>query len=158
VAVTQVFLLERLDALYPAVQPHLGLDMVGGAVQRHLQQRRFVVGRRHAGHGPHLGVTDLALAKSRADRRQIGQGFRNPHPLAGGAHAHAALPVQPVRAGTDALARPAFFSIELADQLQQAEGAGIEVGGQLGDVVRQVVQPGHAWVIGGVTGLWAGVG
>jgi len=42
-------------------------------------------------------------------------------------------------AGQDALAVPALVFIELADEFEQPVGAGIEVGGQLGDFIGQAV-------------------
>jgi hypothetical protein len=52
-----------------------------------------------------------------------------------------------VGARTEAVA-PAFLNIELANQIQEAGGGGVEVGRQLGDLVAQPLERGDASVSG----------
>jgi len=61
--------------------------------------------------------------------------------LAGGARQQAGPPGQPGRAGAEA-AVPAAAGVELADELQQAGGGGVQVGGQLGDLVTEALERG----------------
>jgi len=46
-----------------------------------------------------------------------------------------------VRAGAKA-ATPALAGVELADEIEQARGGGVEVGGELGDLVAETVEVG----------------
>src|SRR6266404_5645452 len=60
-----------------------------------------------------------------------GRAGREPHP-----------PAQPGGAGDEA-AVPALAGVELADEVEQACGRGVEVRGQLGDLVAQLIQREH---------------
>jgi hypothetical protein len=59
--------------------------------------------------------------------------------LAGGTGSEPDAPRQPVRARAEAVA-PAAAGVELADQIEQARGSGIEVRRELGDLVAETVQ------------------
>ena len=66
---------------------------------REVQQRRFVVGRGHAGQRPHLGVRDGSALHRGADARQRRQRVGDAHLLPGRAQVDAGAPVQPMRTG-----------------------------------------------------------
>jgi len=59
--------------------------------------------------------------------------------LAAGTQLHADAIAQPVGAGTEAMI-PAAARVELTDELEQARGGGVEVGGQLGDLVAETIE------------------
>src|SRR5262245_17348859 len=63
--------------------------------------------------------------------------MRGAHLLARRADVDAALPVEPVRTGAGGAVRPAQSCIELSDELQEAMVRGVEVPGELGDLVRE---------------------
>src|SRR5439155_1677283 len=64
---------------------------------------------------------------------------RHPHVLAGRARGEPDAPRQPVRTRAEAVAPPAA-GVELANQIEQAGGGGVEVGGELGDLVAESIQ------------------
>ena len=66
----QVSLRQGFDALDHAVQAHLGFDMSSGAMMGDIEQHLFIAPGRYPGHGPYLGVTHFADAKSVQDFRQ----------------------------------------------------------------------------------------
>src|SRR5207247_3357461 len=68
-----------------------------------------------------------------------GEGPRHPRALAGGARGEPHAPRQPLRTRAQAVAPPAA-GVELADQIEQAAGGGVEVGRQLGDLVAKSIQ------------------
>src|SRR4030095_5298658 len=74
-----------------------------------------------------------------SEPRQRGQGPRHAHLLAGRAQIQADAPGEPLRAGAKTVV-PAAQDIELANQVQQASSRGIEMHGQLGDLVTQALQ------------------
>jgi len=84
----------------------------------YIEQYLFIPGGCHPSHGTHLGVTHFADSKGGQDLGQRRQSTRYPDLLTGGAHAHTAFPVQPVRTGIDAIAMPATFFIKHLDQFQ----------------------------------------
>jgi len=59
--------------------------------------------------------------------------------LAAGTQVHTDAIAQPVGTGTETMV-PAAARVELADQLEQTCGGGIEVGGQLGDLVAEAIE------------------
>ncbi len=59
--------------------------------------------------------------------------------LAGGARGEPDAPRQPVRTRAEAVAPPAA-GVELANQIEQAGGGGVEVRRQLGDLVAKSIQ------------------
>jgi hypothetical protein len=71
--------------------------------------------------------------------RQRGQGPRHADLLPGGAEVEADPPAQPVGAGAEPVT-PAAAGIELADEVEEARGGGLEMRRQLGDLIAQSVQ------------------
>ena len=86
-----------------------------------------------------LAYDSSPRASASASSGSVAQGARDADALAGGAEVEADAPAQPVGAGAEAVA-PAAAGVELADEVEQAGGGGVEVRGQLGDLVAQPVQ------------------
>ena len=59
--------------------------------------------------------------------------------LATGTQLHPDPPAEPLGTGTETVV-PAAARVELADQLEQSRGRGVEVGGQLGDLVTETIE------------------
>jgi hypothetical protein len=66
--------------------------------------------------------------------------------LAGRADGEADAPGEPGGAGAEAL--PAAASIELADEVEEAGGGGVEMGTELGDLVAEALELGDAIRVG----------
>jgi hypothetical protein len=135
----------RLPALGLPVQtspaPHDALDVSRGARSPDRQQPRLGRRRGHAGQGAHLGVGELSAGQRLGQARQRAERTRDTHPLAGGPEVEAHAPAEPGGARGEA-GVPAAARVELADEGEQAGGGGVEVRGQLGDLVTETVQVG----------------
>ena len=105
----------------------------------HRQQRRLGLRRRHPRQRPDLGVGQLPARQGRREPRQPAQRPGDPHALPGRAQVQSRAPAQPLGAGAGA-ALPAAAGVELAEQVQQPGGGGVEVGRELGDLVAETVQ------------------
>jgi len=125
--------------VYRPPAAHDPLDVSGRAGAPHREQARFRLRGGHAGEGADLGVRQLPAGKGLSEEWQRLEGARNPHPLTGGAQVESDSPTQPGGAGAEARV-PSPACVELADQGQEARGGGVEVGGQLGDLVAEPVQ------------------
>src|SRR5262249_28310833 len=106
---------------------------------------RLLVERRDPGHGANLGVADLTEAQGVVDQRQVAERAGHADLLAGGAQRDAAAPVQPVRAGQGALARPALLEVEAAQVGEKAMHGGVDGRGRGGDAVGERVEIVGAW-------------
>jgi hypothetical protein len=126
-------------AVHIAPAPHDALDMCGGASAAHPQQPRFRLRRGDAGQGADLGVRELPAGEGSREARQGVQGARHTNAFAGRARVEAHAPAQPGGAGAET-AVPAAAGVELPDQGEEASGGGLEVRGQLGDLVPEAVQ------------------
>ena len=126
--------------VHPPPRPRHLFDVHRRPGEREVEQRRFVLRRRHAGQRPHLRVGDLPALHRGADERQPGQGVGDAHLLAGGAGGETGAPAQPVGAGGEAARPPAALLVELADEDEQGAGGGLDAGGELGDPVAQPVE------------------
>ena len=76
------------------------LDVVGGAVQGNRQECGLGGCTGDPRQRPHLGIAQLATGHRGADQRQFFQRVRNANLLACRAEIDAALPVEPMRAGS----------------------------------------------------------
>ena len=109
----------------PTPRADEAFDVGGRAGLREVEQRGLVLRRGHAGQRPHLGVRDRAARHRGADGRQRGQRVRDPHLLTRCAQGNPGAPVQPVGTRSET-AVPAGASIELAQEHEQFERAGME--------------------------------
>src|SRR5262249_25099801 len=112
----------------------------------HAEQSRF--GRRggHACDGAHFRVRDLAAGERAGNERPRAERPGPANPLPRGAEIEPRAPAEPGRAGAET-GVPALPRVELADQIEQMRGRGVEVRGQLGDLVPEAVQFGEAGMI-----------
>ena len=87
---------------------------------------------------PSIATSRAVLSEATAlvvvDTRPV-EGAGDPDLLAGDARAHAAAPVQPLDAGTEAQGFPGFLAVEPFQQDEETVLAGVEVGGEFGDLV-----------------------
>ena len=118
---------------------HDPLDVRGRAAAPHPEQPRFGLRRGDAGQGPDLGVRQLPAGERLGQQRQRRQGARYADLLAGRTEVESDPPAQPVGAGAEPVA-PAAAGIELADEVEEARGGGLEMRRQLGDLIAQPVQ------------------
>jgi hypothetical protein len=89
------------------------------------EETRFGLGRRHPGQRAHLGIRELAARKRPGQSRQRGERACDADALARGAGVESHTPRQPVRARAKA-GVPPVSRVELADQIEQVGGGGIE--------------------------------
>ncbi len=132
-----------LPGLGPPVHPtpaaYDPLDVSGRPSSRHRQESRFGLGRGHAGDGADLGVRELPASQGLGQERQRLEGARDPNPFAGCAQIKPHPPAQPGGAGAKARV-PSPSRVELPDESEEARGGGVQVRGQLGDLVAEPVQ------------------
>jgi hypothetical protein len=121
-----------------APSAHQTLDVVRGSGVSYCQQPLFRIRSSDASHGPNLGVRDLSASKRCRQTRQNSKRARHPDALACGARIETDAPAEPRGARAEP-GIPAFASVELADEIQQARGGGFEVRRKLGDRVAQPV-------------------
>jgi len=112
------------------------LDVTRGAGPADGKQPLLGLRRGHTGERSHLGVGQLATCERVRPPRQRGKRARHPDMLTPGAQLHADAVTEPVGAGTETVI-PAATDVELADQLEQARGGGVEVSCELGDLVAE---------------------
>ena len=125
---------------------HDALDVLRRAGAADRQQALFRLGRGHAGQRPDLGVGELAARERRRQLRQLLQRACHADALARRAHVEAHTPGEPVGARAEAVV-PAVAGVELADEIEEARGGGLEVHGELRDLVAELVE--RAWRHGG---------
>jgi hypothetical protein len=115
------------------------LDMRGRARAAHRQEPGFGLRRGHAGDGADLGVRHLPLGQGLGQKRQRLESAGDPDPFTGRAQVEPHPPGEPGGAGAEARV-PAPAGVELQDHGEQARGGGVEVRGQLCDLVAELVQ------------------
>jgi len=118
---------------------HDPLDVVRRTGAPHRQQPLLRLRRRHTGQRADLGVRELAACERRGEPWQRCQGTRDSYPLPRCANVEPHPPAQPGGAGAES-GVPALSGVELADEIEEARGRGVEVRRQLGDLVAQSVQ------------------
>ena len=126
-------------AVHPAPAAHDALDVVRGAGAPDGQQPRLGLGRGHPRERPDLGVRELALRQCVRQKRQRPESARDPDPFTGGAHVEPDAPVQPVGARAESIV-PAALQIELADEIEQVAGRGLQVDRELGNLVAELIE------------------
>ena len=115
------------------------LDMGSRPGASHPQQSHFGLRRGHAGQGADLGIRELPAGQGLGQERQRPEGTRDPDAFPGRAQIQPHPPGEPGGAGAEARV-PSAAGVEGADQLEQARGGGVEMRGQLGDLVAETVQ------------------
>jgi len=103
------------------------------------EQARLGLRGGDTGECAHLGVRQLPAGKRLGQSGQRVQSARDAHVLPGGSGGHADPPGEPFRAGAEPGVPPPA-RVELADQAEQPRGGGVEVGGQLGDLIAEALQ------------------
>ena len=126
-------------AIHAAPAADDALDVLGGAGTPDGQQALFGLRRRHPCERADLGVRELAARERLGQPRQRGERARHAHLLSGRAQIETDTPGEPLGAGAKAVV-PAGAGVELADEIEQARGGGIEMPGELGDLVTQAVE------------------
>jgi hypothetical protein len=86
-----------------------------------------------------LGAGQLAPGEGLGEPRQRTERVGDADALAGRAEVEAHAPAEPLRTGAEAGVPPAA-GVELADEGEQARGGGVEMGGELGNLVAEPVQ------------------
>jgi len=127
------------DAVEPPPAANDPLDVVRRPVTADREQACLGLGRGDTGQRPDLRVRELTARERLRDPGQRRQRSRHANVLSCGARRQADAPRQPVRTRVEAVAPPAAL-VELADQLQQACGRGIEMSGKLGDLIAQPLE------------------
>jgi hypothetical protein len=122
------------------------LDVVCGARSGEREQLLFGLGRGGTGERAGFGIRDLTTREGGGDARQTAESARDTDPLTGGVEVGAGPPGEPVSARAASAVVPAIARIELADELEQAGARGIEVGGELGDLVAKALELDETWV------------
>jgi len=120
--------------------PGDAVELGSGGVAGQLDERGLGLRRGDANQRPDLGVGELPGGEGGPNLGQFGKPLRHTEVLAAGHQAHAAAPAQPVGARLRSLVAPAFTPVELGDQLQPAAHGGRQVGGQLTDLVLEVLK------------------
>jgi len=118
---------------------HDPLDVGRRARAPHRQEPSFGLRRGHAGQATDLGVGQLPAAQGLGGKWQCTQSAGHSDPLPGRAQVEPHAPGEPGGAGTETRV-PSPAGVELTNQIEQARGGRVEVGGQLGDLVTEPVQ------------------
>ena len=126
-------------AIYPSPASHDAFDMVRRAGASHRHQPLLGLRRGNAGQSSNLGVRELSTHQGLGQQWQRPKGARHPDAFAGRPQVEPHPPAQPGGAGAKS-GVPALSGVELADEIEEAGGRGVEVGRQLGDLVTQPVE------------------
>src|SRR5712664_932042 len=114
------------------------LDVLGGTGPAHCEQSLFSLRRRDAGQRPNFRVRELAARERLRQPWQGPQRARHADALASRAPIEAYTPREPRGARAEP-GVPAATRVEFADEIEQARGGRIEMGGQLGDLVAKPI-------------------
>ena len=125
--------------VHAAPASHDALDVRRGTGTPDRQEARLGLRGRDAGQGADLGVGQLPARQGLGQGRQCPEGARYPHSLPGGARIEPHAPRQPCGAGAEP-GVPATARVELPDEVEEAAGRRLEMGGELGDPVAQAIQ------------------
>mgnify|MGYP003694073261 CR=1 FL=1 len=113
-------------AVHAAPAAHDPLDVGGRAGAPHPEQPLLGLRRGDAGQGADLGVRQLSTRERLGQQRQRAQGARHADLLPGRAQVESHPPAQPGGAGAEA-GVPAAAGVELADEVEEAGGGGLEM-------------------------------
>jgi hypothetical protein len=126
-------------AVDAAPAPHDALDVLGGAGAADGQQPLLGGRGCDAGQLADLGVRELAPGERLSQMRQRAERAGHADVLAGCARREAHTPGQPGGARAEAVG-PAAAGIELADEIEEAGGARVEMSRELGDLVTEAIE------------------
>jgi hypothetical protein len=118
---------------------HDALDVLRRAGAADRQQALFRLWRGHTGQRAHLRIGELAARERLRQLRQLLQRTRHADALACGAHVEPHTPGEPVSARAEAVV-PAGAGVELADEIEEARGGGLQVNGELCDLVAELIE------------------
>src|SRR5262249_54802926 len=118
---------------------HDVLNVLRGSGAPHRKQALLGLGCGHPRESPYLGVRELTARQRPGQQRQSSERSRYADAFARGARVEPHSPCQPGGARAKAIA-PAFSSIELADEIEEVGGRGVEVNRKLGDLVAEAVE------------------
>src|SRR5256886_1516916 len=127
------------DAIHPAPAADDALDVLGGPGAADCEQALLGLGSGHTRQRPDFRVRQLATGKGLSQQRQCSQGPRDAHTFPRCAAVEPDAPGEPRGAGAEAVT-PAVASVELPDQIQQPRAGGVEMSGELGDLVAQSLE------------------
>ena len=128
--------------IHPPPPPDDSLDVRRRPRPPHLQEPALRLRRSHPGQRPHLGVGQFTSGQCPGEERQRRQRPCDPDPLASRTQIEAHPPAQPLRARAEP-GVPAAAGVELADEVEQPRGGGVQVRRQLGNLVAEPVQIHH---------------
>ncbi len=121
-------------AVHPAPAADDALDVLGGTGPAGCEQSLFGLRRRDAGQRSNFRVRELAARQRLRQPWQGPQRARHADALASRAPIEADTPREPRGARGEA-GVPAAAGVELSDEIQQARGGRVQVGGQFGDLI-----------------------
>src|SRR5690349_2967675 len=128
-------------AIHASPATYDSLDVVGRAGPAHGEQPFFRLRRRHARERTDLRVGDLGACEGTGETGERGQRAGDAHPLSSGTQVETHAPAQPGRARAEPVV-PSAPRIEVADELEQPRRGGVQMGGQLGDLVTETIELG----------------
>ena len=127
-------------AIHPAPAADDALDVLGGAGPANGEESFFRLDRRNTRQRPDLGVRQLTACERLRQPRQRAERAGHSDALARRAPIEPDAPRQPLGAREEARI-PAIARVEL-DEVEQARGGGVEMGGQLGDLIAETLELG----------------
>ena len=128
-------------AIHPAPAADDTLDVLGGAGPANGEESFFRLDRRDTRQRPDLGVRQLTACERLRQPRQRAERAGHSDALARRAPIEPDAPRQPLGAREEA-GIPAAALVELADEVEQSRRGGVEMGGQLGDLVAETLELG----------------
>jgi hypothetical protein len=145
--------LPGLGLVHPPPAPHDALHVRGGPGAAHRQQSLLGLRGRDASQLPDLRVREFPDGQRLRQPRQRAERPGHPDVLAGRARGEPHPPGEPVGARAEPVV-PAGAGVELADEIEQAGRGGVQVRGELGDLVAEPIEvrgagvgrvDGHGW-------------
>ena len=127
------------DAIHPPPAADDPLDVLGGAGPADSEQPLLGLRRSDAGQCADFGIRQLAAGERAGQQRERAERQRDANALAGGAGIQADAPRQPRGARTEAVG-PAAARVEFSDEIEEVRRRGVQMRGQLRDLVAEAIQ------------------